>query len=45
VQQHRNDHEIIHGADERKREIYRIERAEGEGHQRWHEPGRPARMD
>jgi len=45
VQQHRNEHEIIDGAHERKSEIDWIERVEGEEHQRWHEPGGPARMD
>ena len=45
MQQHRKDHEIIHGSHERKREIDRIEGVEGERHQRWHEPEGPARMD
>jgi hypothetical protein len=45
VQQHRNDQDIIHGAHERKREIDRVERVQGEEHQRWHEPEGPARMD
>jgi hypothetical protein len=45
VQQHRKEHDIIHGTHERKREIDRIERVEGEEHQRWHEPEGPARMD
>jgi hypothetical protein len=45
MQQHRNDQNIIDGAHERKREIDRIERIEGEEHQRWHEPGGSARMD
>jgi len=45
VQQYRNDHDIIDRAHERKREIDRIERIEGEQHQRWHEPGGSARMD
>jgi hypothetical protein len=45
VQQHRKEHDIIHGTHEWKREIDRIERVEGEECQRWHEPERSPRMD
>jgi hypothetical protein len=45
VQQHRKDHDIIHGTHEWKREIDRIKSVEGEEHQRWHEPGGAVRMD
>jgi len=45
VQQHRKEHDIIHGTHERQREIDRIERVEGEECQRWHKPERSPRMD
>jgi hypothetical protein len=38
MQQHRNDHDIIYGTHERKREIDRIERIEAQEHQRRHKP-------
>jgi len=44
VQQHRKEHDIIHGTHEWKREIDRVESVEGQEPQRWHEPGGPARM-
>ena len=44
MQQHRKEHDIIHGTHEWKREIDRVESVEGQEPQRWHEPGGPARM-
>jgi len=45
VQQHRNQHDIVYRAHERKREIDRIQRVEGKEHHGWHEPRGPARID